>query len=70
MLFPALIWPSLHRERQRWKPALLGVPMIIIYKIFAFLGTDYRQIDHYTASNIGLVNIIAGKTIAPELLQQ
>ena len=48
--------------------ALLGVPMIIIYKFSSFHGT-YCPDDHYTAT-IGLVNIIAGKTIVPELIQQ
>jgi lipid-A-disaccharide synthase len=47
--------------------ALLGVPMIIIYKISPlsyFVGKLFIRIK-----NIGLVNIIAGKTIVPELIQ-
>jgi lipid-A-disaccharide synthase len=47
--------------------ALLGVPMIIIYKISLFsyfVGKLFIRIK-----NIGLVNIIAGKTIVPELIQ-
>lgn len=47
--------------------ALLGVPMIIVYKISLlsyFIGRVFVHVK-----NIGLVNIIAGKTIAPELIQ-
>ncbi|MGA2526758.1 MAG: lipid-A-disaccharide synthase [Smithellaceae bacterium] len=47
--------------------ALLGVPMIIIYKISPlsyFVGKLFIRIK-----NIGLVNIIAGKTVVPELIQ-
>lgn len=47
--------------------ALLRVPMIIIYKISPlsyFVGKLFIRIK-----NIGLVNIIAGKTIVPELIQ-
>jgi lipid-A-disaccharide synthase len=47
--------------------ALLGVPMIIIYKISPlsyFIGKIAIRVK-----NIGLVNIIAGKTIVPELIQ-
>lgn len=47
--------------------ALLGVPMIIIYKISPLsyvVGKLFIRIK-----NIGLVNIIAGKTIVPELIQ-
>jgi lipid-A-disaccharide synthase len=47
--------------------ALLEVPMIIIYKISLlsyFIGRLIVDIK-----NIGLVNIIAGKTIVPELIQ-
>jgi lipid-A-disaccharide synthase len=47
--------------------ALLGVPMIIVYKISSlsyFIGKLAIRVK-----NIGLVNIIAGKTIVPELIQ-
>jgi lipid-A-disaccharide synthase len=47
--------------------ALLGVPMVITYKISPlsyFIGKLFIRIK-----NIGLVNIIAGKTIVPELIQ-
>ncbi len=46
---------------------LLGVPMVIIYKLSllsALIGRLFIRVDH-----IGLVNIIAGKTIVPELIQ-
>jgi len=47
--------------------ALLGVPMIIIYKISSlsyFIGKLVVNVK-----NIGLANIIAGKTVVPELIQ-
>ncbi len=46
---------------------LLGVPMIIIYKLSllsAIIGRLFIRVSH-----IGLVNIIAGKTVVPELIQ-
>jgi lipid-A-disaccharide synthase len=47
--------------------ALLGVPMIIVYKISLLSYFIGRLFVH--VKNIGLVNIIAGKTIVPELVQ-
>ena len=47
--------------------ALLGVPMIIVYKISLLSYFIGRLFVH--VKNIGLVNIIAGKTIVPELIQ-
>ena len=47
---------------------LMGVPMIIIYKLSLFTELIARIIIRQ--QRIGLVNIIAGKTIAPELLQR
>jgi lipid-A-disaccharide synthase len=47
--------------------ALLEVPMIVVYKISPLsymLGRMCIGVDH-----IGLVNIIAGKTVAPEFIQ-
>ncbi|MBN2568807.1 MAG: lipid-A-disaccharide synthase, partial [Deltaproteobacteria bacterium] len=47
--------------------ALLETPMIVVYKVSTLsylLGRMFIDIDH-----IGLVNIIAGKTIAPEFIQ-
>ncbi len=47
--------------------ALLGTPMIIVYKISMLsylIGRAVVNVD-----NIGLVNIIAGKTVVPELIQ-
>ena len=48
--------------------ALMGTPMIIIYKVSApsyYVGKMVINVDH-----IGLVNIMAGKTIVPELIQE
>jgi lipid-A-disaccharide synthase len=47
--------------------ALLGVPMVIVYKISLLSYFIGRLFVH--VKNIGLVNIIAGKTIVPELIQ-
>jgi len=47
--------------------ALLKVPMVIVYKISVLSYAIGRLIVN--VKNIGLVNIIAGKTIVPELIQ-
>jgi len=47
--------------------ALLKVPMVIVYKISLLSYFIGRLI--VDVKNIGLVNIIAGKTIVPELIQ-
>ena len=47
--------------------ALLGIPMIIVYKISPLTYFIGKMI--VTVKNIGIVNIIAGKTIVPELIQ-
>ena len=47
--------------------ALLKVPMIIVYKISMISYMIGRLIVNI--KNIGLVNIIAGKTVVPELIQ-
>ncbi len=47
--------------------AICGVPMVIIYKvapITALLAWFFLRVDH-----IGLVNLIAGKRLVPELMQ-
>ncbi len=47
--------------------ALMETPMVIIYKVSApsyYVGKMVINIDH-----IGLVNIIAGRTVVPELIQ-
>ena len=47
--------------------ALFGTPMIIIYKVSpvsAWIGRAMIRVDH-----VGLVNLVAGKEIAPEFLQ-
>lgn len=47
---------------------LMGVPMIIIYKLSPFSAAIGRLI--IKPQLIGLVNIIAGKAVVPELLQR
>lgn len=47
--------------------ALLKVPMIIVYKVSLLSYVIGRLI--VDVKNIGLVNILAGKTIVPELIQ-
>jgi len=48
--------------------AFLGIPMIIVYKISTLSYLIGRAIIN--VDNIGLVNIIAGKTVVPELVQR
>jgi lipid-A-disaccharide synthase len=48
--------------------AILGKPMIIIYRVSLpsyWIGRALIRVDH-----IGLVNLVAGKEIAPELIQK
>lgn len=47
---------------------LLGVPMIIVYKVSPLSYLIGRLIIN--VKNIGLVNIIAGKTVVPEFIQK
>jgi lipid-A-disaccharide synthase len=47
--------------------AILGKPMVIVYRVSLlsyWIGRAMVQVDH-----IGLVNLVAGKRIAPELIQ-
>jgi lipid-A-disaccharide synthase len=47
--------------------AILGKPMVIVYRVSLlsyWIGRAMVQVDH-----IGLVNLVAGKGIAPELIQ-
>lgn len=46
---------------------LMGVPMVIIYKMSVFSALIGKLIIN--PRHIGLVNIIAGKTVVPELIQ-
>lgn len=48
--------------------ALLGVPMVIIYRASYITGVIARRV--LKIPHIGLVNIVAGKEVAPELLQE
>ncbi|MBM4315153.1 MAG: lipid-A-disaccharide synthase [Deltaproteobacteria bacterium] len=48
--------------------ALMETPMVVVYKVSAFsyaIGRRFIQVDH-----ISLANIIAGRTIVPELIQE
>jgi lipid-A-disaccharide synthase len=48
--------------------ALLETPMVVVYKVSASsyaIGRRFVHVDH-----ISLVNIIAGKTVVPELIQR
>ncbi len=47
--------------------ALFGLPMVIVYKTSSLTYFIGKKL--ITLSNIGLANIIAGETIAPELIQ-
>jgi len=47
--------------------ALLGKPMVIVYKVSPLSYYIVKKI--VTVEHIGLANIIAGKTIVPELIQ-
>jgi lipid-A-disaccharide synthase len=46
----------------------LGVPLVVIYKVSPLTYVIARRL--VTISNIGLINIVAGKTIAPEFVQR
>jgi lipid-A-disaccharide synthase len=48
--------------------ALLGTPMVICYKVSPFSAFIARRVIRIDF--IGLVNIIAGKEVAPEILQK
>jgi lipid-A-disaccharide synthase len=48
--------------------AMYGTPMVIIYKVspvIAWLGKALVQVP-----NVGLVNLVAGRGLVPELLQE
>ena len=47
--------------------ALLGVPMIVLYKVAPVTYALARMLVH--VEHIGMVNILAGKRIAPEFIQ-
>jgi lipid-A-disaccharide synthase len=46
----------------------LGVPLVVVYKVSPLTYLIARRL--VTISNIGLINIIAGRTIAPEFVQR
>jgi len=45
----------------------LGVPLVVIYKVSPLTYLIARRL--VTIPNIGLINIVAGKTLAPEFIQ-
>jgi lipid-A-disaccharide synthase len=45
----------------------LGVPLVVVYKVSPLTYLIAKRL--VTISNIGLINIVAGKTIAPEFIQ-
>lgn len=47
--------------------ALMGVPMVIIYRVSRLTAFLVRMLATY--EHVGLVNIVAGKRIVPELVQ-
>ena len=49
--------------------AIFGIPMIIIYKVSSVSYWLGRMLVRSRIKNFGLVNIIAGRKISPELLQ-
>ena len=48
--------------------ALLEIPMVIVYRISALTAAIGKRLIRL--AHIGLVNIIAGKTLVPELIQE
>ncbi len=48
--------------------ALIGTPQIIVYKTSAFTAWFARMV--LTIQHVGLVNILAGRAVCPELLQE
>jgi lipid-A-disaccharide synthase len=48
--------------------AILGTPMIIVYRVSRFTSQVGRQLIR--VRHVGLPNLIAGRTIVPELLQE
>jgi lipid-A-disaccharide synthase len=46
----------------------LGIPLVVIYRVSPLTYLIARRL--VTISNIGLINIVAGKTIAPEFVQR
>ena len=48
--------------------ALIGTPHILVYKTSAFTYWFARSV--VKIKHIGLVNIISGKTVCPELIQE
>ncbi len=50
--------------------ALLGVPQVVVYRVGAVSAWLYQYLLNFQVDFISPVNIVAGKQIVPELLQQ
>lgn len=50
--------------------ALLGIPQIVVYRVGALSGWLYQHIFKFKVNFISPVNLVAGREIVPELLQQ
>ncbi|HJX30545.1 MAG TPA: lipid-A-disaccharide synthase, partial [Thermodesulfobacteriota bacterium] len=48
--------------------AIMGAPMIVVYRVSPFTYLLGKML--IKVKNIGMVNIIAGKTVVPELIQR
>ena len=48
--------------------AIMGVPMIILYKVSPLSYAIGKRVVH--VPHIGLVNLIAGERVVPELIQE
>lgn len=47
---------------------LQGIPMVVVYKVS--IATELFARSHLRIAHVGLVNIVAGREVAPELLQR
>ncbi len=48
---------------------LMAIPMVIVYRISAITYAILRRLVHAGLQHVGLVNIIAGERLVPELIQ-
>lgn len=50
--------------------ALLGIPQVVVYRVGALSGWLYQHIFKFKVDFISPVNLVAGREVVPELLQQ
>lgn len=50
--------------------AMLGIPMVIVYRGTAIMRFEYHLRKHELGDHIGMPNIIAGRGVCPELLNE